>query len=164
MKSFLSLFAVLSLPAPTVSEFRRFDGPINAASNYIHFSEGYIVTPGYIDISNLVFASADEGTPNTYVPEDRDWNDDHSAVMEESRGDDRVANDDTYDRQLEEEIGDDTESAIVSGSTYVDIVLFHEPSECANTRLGCDWTELGVGANDGLGNLRWCCSDDAKGL
>jgi len=170
MKSLLSLFAVLSLPSSTVSEFRRFDGPINAASNYIHFSEGYIVTPGYIDISNLVFASADNGTPNAYdyVPEDRDWNDDHAAVVEEST-DDRVANDDTYNRglrHLEESIGgnDNTESAIVSGSTYVDIVLFHEPPECANKRLGCDWTELGVGANDGLGNLRWCCSDDAIGL
>lgn len=47
---------------------------------------------------------------------------------------------------------------------YVDIVLFHEPPTCANTRLGCDWTELGVGANDGVGNLRWCCSDDASSL
>jgi hypothetical protein len=172
MKSLLYLFAVLSLPSPTVSEFRRFDGPINAASNYIHFSEGYVITPGYIDISNLVFASADEGAPNTYIPEDRDWNDDHGAVVEESRGDDRVPDDDENNnnrdrhrhRQLEESIGDNTESAIVSGSTYVDIVLFHEPPECANTRVGCDWTELGVGANDGLGNLRWCCSDDAIGL
>lgn len=47
---------------------------------------------------------------------------------------------------------------------FVDIVLFHEPPSCANTRLGCDWTELGVGANDGVGNLRWCCSDDAAAL
>ena len=47
---------------------------------------------------------------------------------------------------------------------YVDIVLFREPPECANTRLGCDWTDLGVGANDGVGNLRWCCADDASAL
>lgn len=39
-----------------------------------------------------------------------------------------------------------------------------QPSECANTRFGCDWTELGVGASDGVGNLRWCCSDDAVAL
>lgn len=47
---------------------------------------------------------------------------------------------------------------------FVDIVLFHEPPECANTRLGCDWTDLGIGANDGAGNLRWCCADDAPAL
>ena len=165
MKSLLLLCAFLSLPSPAVSEFRRFDGPINAASDYIHFSEGFIVTPGYIDISNLVFASADEGTPANYIPEDREWNDDHEAVVEEARNDDRyAADDDNFDRRLEESIGDDTESAIVSGSTYVDIVLFHEPSECANTRLGCDWTDIGVGANDDQGNLRWCCSGDAVGL
>lgn len=165
MKSFLFLFALISLPCPTVSEFRRFDGPINAASNYIHFSEGYIVTPGYVDISSLVFASADEGSsPSAYVPEDRDWNDNddkYDAVIEESH-DDRVSGND--DRNLEEKIGDDAESDIISGSTYVDIVLFHEPPECANTRLGCDWTQLGVGADDGVGNLRWCCADDAIGL
>ena len=39
-----------------------------------------------------------------------------------------------------------------------------QPPECANTRFGCDWTELGVGASDGVGNLRWCCSDDAAAL
>ena len=154
MKSFLFLFALISLPCPTVSEIRRFDGPINAASNYIHFSEGYIVTPGYVDISSLVFASADEGSsPSAYVPEDRDWNDNddkYDAVIEESH-DDRVSGND--DRNLEEKIGDDAESDIISGSTYVDIVLFHEPPECANTRLGCDWTQLGVGADDGVGNL-----------
>lgn len=170
--SLLSLLGLLSLICPALSEFRRFDGEINAASNYIHFSEGYVVTPGYIDISNLVFASADEGSPSAYVPEDREWNDDHVAVVEEATEDPRNSDnrdsdnndDDNNNRSLEEDIGDGTESSIVSGSTYVDIVLFHEPSECANTRLGCDWTDLGVGANDGLGNLRWCCSDDAIGL
>ena len=70
--SLLSLLGLLSLICPALSEFRRFDGEINAASNYIHFSEGYVVTPGYIDISNLVFASADEGTSSAYVPEDRE--------------------------------------------------------------------------------------------
>ncbi len=39
-----------------------------------------------------------------------------------------------------------------------------QPPSCANTRLGCDWTTLGVGADDGVGNLRWCCSDDSAAL
>ncbi|KAL7545558.1 hypothetical protein ACHAWF_008908 [Thalassiosira exigua] len=94
--AFLGAAAAALLPPGAVAEFRRFDGPIHAASNYIHYSEGYVVTPGFID--------------------------------------------------------------------FVDIVVFHEPPSCTNTRLGCDWTELGVGANDGVGNLRWCCSDDASSL
>ena len=44
-------------------------------------------------------------------------------------------------------------------------IQFHtKPSNCANTRYGCDWTELGIGASDTTGNLRWCCSDDAAAL
>lgn len=39
-----------------------------------------------------------------------------------------------------------------------------QPPSCANTLLGCDWTALGVGADDGVGNLRWCCSGDAVAL
>lgn len=46
----------------------------------------------------------------------------------------------------------------------MDIVVFHVPDECARSREGCDWTELGVGASDADGNLRWCCSDDAVAL
>ena len=40
----------------------------------------------------------------------------------------------------------------------------YKPPSCANTYLGCDWTTLGVGGNDGVGNLRWCCSGDAISL
>lgn len=69
-----ALLAIVPLPL-SFAEFRRFDGPINAASNYIHFSEGFVVTPGYVDISDLIFASADNGRPNEYVPEERNWSD-----------------------------------------------------------------------------------------
>ena len=44
------------------------------------------------------------------------------------------------------------------------ILYVIQPSNCANTRYGCDWTDLGVGASDTTGNLRWCCSDDASAL
>lgn len=53
------LILILHLPS-TRAEHRRFDGPINAASNYIHYSEGYVVTPGYVDISELVFEAVGE--------------------------------------------------------------------------------------------------------
>jgi hypothetical protein len=46
----------------------------------------------------------------------------------------------------------------------VDIALFHEPSECARLRYGCDWTKLGIGKSDGFGNVRWCCSQATADL
>lgn len=39
-----------------------------------------------------------------------------------------------------------------------------KPSNCAKTKQGCDWTELGIGSSDTNGNLRWCCSEDAVSL
>ena len=108
-------------------------------------SEGYVVTPGYVDISNLVFATADNGgTSEQYIPEERE--------------------DDDEDGNIRRNLDEDSYALFQSGSTFIDIVLFHEPPACANTRLGCDWTELGIGKNDGVGNLRWCCSDDASAL
>ena len=58
----MSPFIVLLLlsAGPANAEYRRFDGPINAASNYVHYSEGYVVTPGYVDISNLWFKTAED--------------------------------------------------------------------------------------------------------
>jgi len=46
----------------------------------------------------------------------------------------------------------------------IDILFFLEPSFCAKSKDGCDWPELGVGNSDSIGNLRWCCSEDALAL
>ena len=43
-----------------MAEIRSFDGPIEAAASYIHYSEGFIATPGYVDIGNLVFSTIDD--------------------------------------------------------------------------------------------------------
>lgn len=84
----LLLVAASPLVAVVHAEFRRFEGPIDAASNYVHYSEGYVVTPGYVDISHLVFESADgDGTPGAYVPEERDWDDDDGGAYDEDDGD-----------------------------------------------------------------------------
>lgn len=95
-----ALSAIVSLPS-SFAEFRRFDGPINAASNYIHFSEGYVVTPGYVDISDLIFASTDNSRPNEYVPEERTWSnsygdgDDDEAGISMEEADDYSGDDET---------------------------------------------------------------------
>lgn len=56
----LLFFLLLLQTHPVKSEHRRFDGPISAASNYIHYSEGYVITPGYVDISDLEFEAVSE--------------------------------------------------------------------------------------------------------
>ena len=39
------------------AEIRSFEGSVEAAAGFIHYSEGFIVSPGYVDISNLVFST-----------------------------------------------------------------------------------------------------------
>ena len=39
-----------------------------------------------------------------------------------------------------------------------------QPSACARTRKGCDWTKLGIGASDENGISRYCCSSEAAAL
>lgn len=171
LDSFVVALLAAAAIVPSDAEVRHFEGPIDAASNYIHYSEGYIVTPGYVDISNLVFETVDDGTTptNAFSEKNPDWGDDGEVFAEDYEDfddDDVPEEDDDFEfnddeggssRLLDEDVG-------AGESTFVDIVLFHEPPECANTRLGCDWPDLGVGASDDTGNLRWCCSDDAPAL
>lgn len=56
----LLLIDLLSFLTGVASEIRSFNGRINAASNYIHYSDGYLAAPGYVDLSDLVFTTVDE--------------------------------------------------------------------------------------------------------
>ena len=47
-----------------------------------------------------------------------------------------------------------------SDDSVIDLVFFLEPSSCVKTKAGCNWTKLGVGASDNLGNIHWCCSEE----
>jgi hypothetical protein len=59
---------------------------------------------------------------------------------------------------------DDVADYAMVGST-IDIAAFHLPEDCASTRSGCDWIELGIGARSEDGEeLRWCCSPDAVSM
>lgn len=62
-KSYLA--PLLLLPILTKSEIRTFEGPLYATPEFIHYSEGFIVAPGYVDISNLVFKSLNEANDNS---------------------------------------------------------------------------------------------------
>lgn len=50
---------LLCLCSFATAEIRSFSGIIEAASSYIHYSEGYLVAPGYVDLSNLKFSTLD---------------------------------------------------------------------------------------------------------
>ena len=108
----------------TTAEFRRFEGQINAASNYIHYSEGYVVTPGYVDISSLVFTNADGGSAKkifsgkTRGDPVSEWTDDDESNLE----DEDFNEDDGGVRQRFLDGGDvvegeDIETSFASGST-----------------------------------------------
>ena len=121
MKALLSVLTILLATGGTThAEFRRFDGPINAASNYIHYSEGFVVTPGYVDISHLVFATADNGgIPNKYIPEEREWTDDDANDINEY--DDFTDDNDNRNKRY---LDGDEDAEIASGSTVSIYVTF----------------------------------------
>jgi len=140
---------LLCLCSFATAEIRSFSGLIEAASSYIHYSEGYLVAPGYVDLSNLKFSTLD------YVV-DEELADDKFFEGEEN-DDFGGEGDDGGDRMVDENPESD--------GSVVDIVLFHEPDDCAFTRTGCDWTKLGIGASNDNGDTgRWCCSSDAVEL
>ena len=147
----LALAIVVCLAPPSVvrAEIRPYKGgAVRAASYEIHYSEGYLVTPGFVDVSGLTFIADDSyGGGGGGEAHGRD-DDDFAADDDDEEGGGRS-------RRIDQELG---------GGSTVDIVVFHVPDECARSREGCDWTELGVGASDADGNLRWCCSDDAVAL
>uniref|UniRef100_A0A7S0GMJ3 GOST seven transmembrane domain-containing protein n=1 Tax=Proboscia inermis TaxID=420281 RepID=A0A7S0GMJ3_9STRA len=39
--------------------------------------------------------------------------------------------------------------------------IYCQPKNCAKSKAGCDWTELGIGATGDNGDISWCCTDDA---
>ena len=98
MKSLL--LPLVSLPTIVTAEHRRFDGPLSAASNYIHYSEGYVVTPGYVDISELEFEAV-SGSNN------RLFNAESGGGMVEAEGydDEYVDDDEGRRRRLEDDSG-----------------------------------------------------------
>jgi len=53
----------------TKAEIRQYQGLIEANSSYIHYSDGFLEAPGYIDLSNLKFVSLrlGSGSNQTFV-------------------------------------------------------------------------------------------------
>jgi len=135
----LLVTAVLLLSRQINAEYRQFDGIIQAAASYIHYSEGFVIAPGSLDISNLLFSTIDSGptttkndvnqssqsssssgtasggdsvgTPKEYT-DDEEWNDDDTGGLKVGEDDDN--------RQLIRQL------AVNNGVSFIDIVIFHE--------------------------------------
>lgn len=84
---FMTFFSLARLVS---SEIRSFSGIIEAASTVVHYSEGFLIAPAYIDIGDLVFQTIDDGDTN-YVPAERP-NDD-GTKNGDSRSPDEVDDD-----------------------------------------------------------------------
>mmetsp|Transcript_24448 Transcript_24448/g.57962 ORF Transcript_24448/g.57962 Transcript_24448/m.57962 type:complete len:346 (+) Transcript_24448:101-1138(+) len=159
------------------SEIRPFHLLLEPASDYIHYVEGFLLAPGSIDLSRLEFVGVD---PATIEDDDYDATDEGGDVYydeddENGGGDrDRVRKL-LYPRDMEEDMtedmvdsvfedDDDATNYAMEGST-IDIAAFHLPEDCASTKAGCDWIDLGVGARtEDMEDVRWCCSPDAVQL
>lgn len=139
----------------SLAEIRAFEGPIEASANFIHYSEGFIVTPGYVDISDLAFTSDDNGHETSSNDDDTDDGGDNADDVEQASHSNSIEGDDG---------GRGRNLAALSNQYSVEIALFHEPKNCTVDGGLCDWAELGVGAEDELGDLRWCCWEDAIDL
>lgn len=92
----IPLFLALLCACGVTAEIRSFSGVIEAASSYVHYSDGYLVAPGYVDISGLNFASVD------YV-EDEDLDDDETEEDDDIGDDDVEDPNDGGDRLLDDE-------------------------------------------------------------
>jgi len=126
------LSSLASLVRVARCEIRAFNLLSEPAPEYIHFVDGFLLAPGYIDLSELLF-----------VASTKDGGSRHRSLANESSSSNSGAD------------------SSMDGSA-LEIAVFQLPEECDSTRMGCDWTELGVGAarsEDGL--LRYCCSADA---
>jgi len=229
----LPLLVVLCAAAPSgvIAEIRTYKGgAVRAASYEIHYSEGYLVTPGYVDVSGLTFVANDSPSGAGGGAHDRDdddfvADDDDEAVpaviattppptpapttkptavpvtaaptaapvttaptaapttaptvpkaitAAPTVSPVTAAPTEPKAEAVPEPAPEPSpegggrrrklDHSMTPGGSTVDVIAFHVPDECARSKAGCDWTELGVGASDGNGSLRWCCSDDAVSL
>lgn len=121
---------------------------LEPTDSFVHYNDGFIRAPGFIDIGSLNFTAMSEAMGGT-----------DDGVFG-SGGDDKMTGGSgkppRQSRQLE--------GGVETGGTAVDIAIFHLPQKCAHSRNGCDWAELGVGNRSQDGSLRWCCNAEAVAL
>ena len=141
-------FVWLALVPLTQAGIQQFDLLLPPTDAFVHYNDGYIRGPGFIDLGGLTFTAVSD----VFTIDDEIYGDDDT-------GDDIM------------EFGDDDGSAgepprrldggMETAATAVDIAVFSLPRSCVHSKNGCDWAELGVGKRSDDGSLRWCCSREA---
>lgn len=158
-----------------MSEIRDFRVVLEPDSTVVHYSEGYLKAPGYIDLSNLRFSTTGASYPYDFDPsiaDDATYPDEaDDGVTEMDDDDDGEGGDDGGEGGADDDATNDDDASgggrrrlLDTGITQIDIAVMHLPGYCANTRSGCDWTDFGIGATSPEGDVRWCCSADAVEL
>jgi hypothetical protein len=188
----LSLALALLLPGGN-AEIRDVTILMPPTDEFIHFTDGYLIAPGFIDLSKLKFTAVSESIAFTddmmYDTDDNtdgdgDYEQEDDTIPDDDGGDDGGMNDDdgenggnrhrrlatsnrhrrqkkrVQQRQLKQSRQLDG-GIETDGSSVVDIAVFALPDNCANTRSGCDWTNLGIGGKLADKTSRWCCTNDA---
>ena len=125
----LLFVTVSSLAGLVSSEIRSFSGIIEAASTVVHYSEGFLIAPAYIDIGDLVFQTIDDGDVN-YVPTERPNDDGNSNG--DKRSPDEV-DDDKVDGETPTKV---TNPPAVSGGGRERRILADDTSSAGNTVRG----------------------------
>lgn len=123
-----------------------FDLVMEPTDEFVHYNDGYIRGPGFIDLGGLQFTAISESFMTDIM------------IDKESEGGtegDDDAGAEQPPRRLDEGGGVDL------GGSVLDIVLFRLPPSCAHSKKGCDWPALGVGNRTADGSLAWCCSREA---
>mmetsp|Transcript_16495 Transcript_16495/g.46059 ORF Transcript_16495/g.46059 Transcript_16495/m.46059 type:complete len:583 (-) Transcript_16495:474-2222(-) len=150
--SIVGMLALACLVLPFASaEIRDFSLLLNPISKYVHFTEGFLLTPGFVDLRQLKFK----------VVGDKIVTDVDDEVMEDTDDTDGESVGDGNRRQLRDGFAERGDS---DTGTSLDVAVFHLPQKCARTRAGCDWPDLGIGKRSDKGQIRYCCSNDAIDL
>jgi hypothetical protein len=122
----LRVTALVLLLAATASltgaEYREFNGLIEADSTFIHYSEGYIVAPGFIDLTHLTFTTVDDDDDADAPYEDGE----EREPGEEKDGEDDEDDDAKTDQPGDEHGGDRRQLSDIAAGNTVDIVFFNE--------------------------------------
>jgi len=153
LRNFLpTLVALLGLLQTVHGEIRPFNLLLSPETGEIHYVEGFLISPGFIDLGELRFFWNERDLDDEKLPQ-------HDAKQEEKK---RKPNSSSGGaRQLRQL---NSTSKIVVEEPIVDVTIFLLPSSCSNTKKGCDWTKLGIGKRSEAGVPRYCCSDDAVNL
>jgi Lung seven transmembrane receptor len=133
-------------------------------STSIHYFDGFLVAPGYINLSDLRFSTTDEGSyPDDFEFDNNDDNEDPSA-LDDTVGEEDDATLDGGDGNPSEGEQEPPRRLAEPDLTMLDIAVMYLPGSCANTQTGCDWTDFGIGSKNNDGDIRYCCSQDAVEL